>query len=334
MASVNLDNLKSVKEIGRPGMLFSAARVPGTSRLYCGGSDFKVCDIDLAQSKPDFKELGSHSSYVTGVALAGAMVVSGGYDGRLMWWDPEKRSLIRSVDAHAKWIRRVLATPDGRTIVSTADDMVCRLWDAASGKLIRELRGHQEKTPHHFPSMLHACAVSGDGKYVATGDKVGHVVVWEIASGRQLATMEAPVMYTWDPVQRRHSIGGLRALAFSPDGSLLAAGGIGKIGNIDHLDGKARVEVFDWRKGERVHEFPGDKFNGLVEHLQFHPQGDWLLAAGGSGDGFLMFFDLKNKKVLRQEKSNMHIHAVALNDTADTIYAAGHGKLMVWEMKA
>ena len=38
---------------------------------------------------------------------------------------------------------------------------------------------------------------------------------------------------------------------------MLAVGGIGKIGNIDHLEGKARVEVFDWQKGERTHEFPG-----------------------------------------------------------------------------
>jgi WD40 repeat protein len=335
MAAANPNNLKKVKEISRREALLAIARQPNSSRLFLGASDFKVYDLDLAQAKPEPRELGRHASYVTGLALAGKTLVSGGYDGRLIWWDVESRAQVRAVEAHKKWIRRVLATRDGKTIVSVADDMACRVWDAAGGKLLHELRGHKEKTPHHFPSMLHACTLSADGKYVATGDKVGHVVVWELASGKAVTTLEAPVMYTWDPVQRRHSIGGTRALAFSPDCKLLAVGGMGKVGNIDHLDGKARVEVFDWQRGERTHEFPGDKVKGLVEQLEFHPQGDWLLAAGGAGDGFLMFFDLKEKKkVLRQEKVPTHIHGIVLNEACDTVHAACHGRLVIFEMKA
>jgi WD40 repeat protein len=331
--AANPEKLKVARDIGRRDILLSIARVPNSSRLFLGCSDAKVYELDLTQTKSEPRELGSHTSYVTGVALAGKAVVSGSYDGRLIWWDVEKRTQIRAVEAHRKWIRRVRATRDGKVVASVADDMVCRLWDGESGKLLHELQGHQEKTPHHFPSMLYACALSADGRLVATGDKVGHIVLWEIASGKSIATLEAPAMYTWDPMQRRHSIGGIRSLAFSPDGKLLAVGGMGKVGNIDHLEGKARVEVFDWEKGQRTHEFPGDKFNGLVEHVEFHPQGEWLLGAGGAGDGFLMFFDLKAKKVLRQEKAAMHIHDIALNESADTIYAAGHGKLLVFDLK-
>lgn len=331
--AANIDKLKSVKDISRPSIVFSIARQPNSSRLFLGCSDFKVYDFDLTLPNPQPKELGAHASYVTSVALAGKFLVSGSYDGRLIWWDTGKNEQVRAVDAHSKWIRRVVATRDGKTIASVADDMVCRLWDVESGKQIRELRGHQEKTPHHYLSMLYACAISPDGKQIATGDKVGHVVIWELETGKQLTTLETPVMYTWDPTQRRHSIGGIRSLAFSPDGKLLAVGGMGKVGNIDHLEGKARVEVFDWQKGERTYEFPGEKFNGLVEHLEFHPQGDWLLGAGGAGDGFLMFFDLPQKKVLRQEKVAMHVHDLTINEAVDTIYVAGHNKISIFEMK-
>jgi WD40 repeat protein len=327
------EKLKLVRELSRSDILLSLARHRGTSRLFLGSSDAKVYDLDAAEEKPEGKPMEGHTSYVTGVAVAGAAVVSGGYDGRLIWWDLESRTELRSFTAHGRWIRAVAASPDQRRLASVADDMVCRLWDAASGERLLELRGHDPETPQHFPSMLFTCAFSPGGAALATADKLGRIIVWDSASGKRLAALEAPEMYTWDGKQRIHSIGGVRSLAFSPDGKLLAAGGIGQIGNIDHLGGKARVELFDWRKGERLQAFSSDKFNGLVSGLAFHPRGEWLLAGGGGENGFLAFLELEGFKPLREEKAPMHIHALALDEEAETIYAAGHCKLAVWEMK-
>jgi WD40 repeat protein len=326
--------LKKTKEISRKDILLSLARVPKSSRLFCGSSDFKVYDFDLAQEKAEPKALSGHESYVTGVAVSGKYVVSGSYDGKLIWWDQQAREKVRAVDAHARWIRDVVATPDGRIIVSVADDMVCRLWDATSGKPLRELRGHKDVTPHHFPSMLYVCAVSADSQLAATADRVGRIIVWEIESGQKLKELDAPVMYTWDPKQRRHAIGGIRSLAFSPDGKLLAAGGIGQIGNIDHLGGPSRLEVFEWQPGKRVVEYESDKFKGLIEHIQFAPGGDWLVAAGGDNGGFVQTFDVKGMKPIAQEKAPMHVHSLALDETAETLYTVGHGRLVTWELKA
>ena len=152
--------------------------------------------------------------------------------------------------------------------------------------------------------MLFAVAISSDGRRLATADKVGHIVIWDVESGRSLATLEAPELYTWDPVQRRHSIGGIRSLAFSLDGKTLAAGGSGKISNIDHLDGKAVVEIFDLETLERTHSFSSEKFKGLVENLSFHKGADWLLASGGGDkDGFLMFFNVAaGRRSLRRKR--------------------------------
>ena len=334
MSTPGPDTLRQVKDVSRPTATFAIALVPETERAFLGCQDFKVYEVDFAAAKPEPKELYAHESYVTGVAaaLGGRVVASGGYDGKLAWWDAEDRRVVRTADAHAKWIRKVIASPDGTLVASVADDMACKLWDAESGKLVRELRGHREKTPHNFTSMLYAVAFSADGKLLATGDKVGHVVVWDVETGKELAAVEAPVMYTWDPVQRLHSIGGIRSLAFSPDGRLLAVGGMGKVGNIDHLEGKSRVEVFDWEAGKRAVEFPGDKFNGLVNALRFAPDGSWLLGAGGAGEGFLQFYDVAAKKVLRQEKLPMHVHDVALSESGDAIYSVGHNRIVVHKL--
>ena len=72
--------------------LRAGAEAAARSRVFCGGSDFSVYEIDLDQAKPEPKELGRHDSYVTGLALAGTTLVSGGYDGRLIWWNVESRS--------------------------------------------------------------------------------------------------------------------------------------------------------------------------------------------------------------------------------------------------
>jgi len=326
------NHLKITKQIQRPGILFSIAHQPATTRVFTGASDFKVHDFDVMVDNPEPVEYVGHESYVTGVVLAGKYLVSGGYDGRLIWWNTETGEQVRAIQAHDKWIRAVQVTPDGRWVVSVADDMVGRVWNVENGTRLRELKGHAVRTPHHFPSMLYACTISADGRYAATGDRVGHNVIWDLHNGEQLSVIETPVMYTWDPKQRIHSIGGVRSLAFSVDAKLLAVGGIGTIGNIDHLDAFGRIEIFDWQKGERVFELVVDTRKGLVERMAFDPAGKWLVAAGGAHDGFIAFFDLADGKIIKHEKAPMHVHDFVLNSTADTIYAVGHGQLVVWSV--
>ena len=326
------EHLKISKEIKRSDILMSIARQPDSHQVFVGSSDGKIYDLDMMAEKPEPRTLIGHESYVTGLVHAGTQLVSAGYDRRLIWWDLASAQPTRSLEAHQRWIRQLILTPDQQQLVSVGDDMVCRIWDMATGKLVHELRGHAEKTPHHFPSMLYACAISPDGQYLATGDRVGHVVIWELATGKELATLETPIMYTWDPKARIHSIGGIRSLAFSSDASQLAVGGTGKINNIDHLEALARVEIFDWKKQERTHEFKGNEYKGLVEHLVFHPENQWLLAAGGDHNGFIKFFDLENNSIIKQAKAPMHVHEFTLNETYDTIYAAGHGKLVAWTL--
>lgn len=314
-----------------PGIAFCMSRVPGSQRIVYGSSDFNVYDVDLDQDKPEAAVYTGavHASYVTGLARTGPFAVTGSYDGNLVWWDIEQRKSVRSVAAHSKWIRKVVASPDGQVICSVADDMVCRIWDAYTGQLLHELHGHAPETPHHYPSMLYVCTISADSRLLATGDKVGHVVVWELQTGQQLSELEAPGLYTWDPRQRRHSIGGIRSLQFSPDNKLLAVGGIGQIGNIDHLGGKARIEIFEWESGKRLHEIESDKFKGLVERMEFASDGSWLCAAGGDHNGFVSFYEVTSGKPFIEEKAPMHVQDFEFNRSQDRLYLAGFQKL-VW----
>src|SRR4051794_4255032 len=97
-------NLRSVREIARRDILFAVARVPNSNTLIVASSDGKVHELNAGENSSPDRELANHGRYVTSVALAGNMVVSGGYDGRLIWWDRSAGQIVRTIDAHTRWI--------------------------------------------------------------------------------------------------------------------------------------------------------------------------------------------------------------------------------------
>ncbi len=202
-----------------------------------------------------------------------------------------------------------------------------------TGEFLASFSDHDSLTPHHYPSMLYAVAASPDGQWIATGDRVGHVAIWD-ARCSQSRGLETPVMYTWDPSARRHSTGGIRSLAFSPDSRLLAVGGVGKIGNIDHLDGPARLEIFDWSTGTRHLELEDNKKKGLIEQIVWSPDGKWILTVGGDNNGFVTVYDAESGELLHQDGQDGHIHAIAYNEDFTNIYAASHQRVTRWTMVA
>src|SRR5688500_17384051 len=135
--------LKLAKELGHQGIFLGLARVPNSSRLLLGAADGNVYDVDPLAEKPEFKALAGHGPFVTGVAIAGELLISGGYDCKLLWRKVDGGEIVHTAEnAHSRWIRKLAASPDGRLVASVADDMVCRMWEAVSGKLVHELKGH------------------------------------------------------------------------------------------------------------------------------------------------------------------------------------------------
>jgi WD40 repeat protein len=309
-------------------LCIAPADSPGVA--FLGMSDFAVHRIDLAADKPEAKPIGEarHGSYVTGIVRAGGTLISGGYDGALIWWDAAAGSVQRRIEgAHAKWIRRLALSPDGSRVASVADDMRTKLWDVATGQCVAEWGDYDAKTPHGYPSMLYTVTFSPDGRFLATGSKTGLILVREAGSGSIAARLEAPVMYTWDPKARNHSIGGIRSLAFSSDATLLAVGGMGKVGNIDHLEGASRIELFEWQAQSRRAEIEDTKYKGLVEALRFGPGDGWLVAAGGDNGGFVSVYAAIDGRLLAQEKVGNHVHDLALAADGASLVAVGHHQI-------
>ncbi|MBI1901580.1 MAG: hypothetical protein HYS13_10785 [Planctomycetia bacterium] len=359
--------LKSKAVFKHEGKYLSLAGDLPAGKLFAGSTDTAIHVIEPAAEKkePAAKWTG-HDNYVSALVLAprpgGAVLVSGGYDERLIWRKPDSGEIIRTIeDAHGGWIRDLAATPDGSLVVSCGDDMKVKIWDADEGSVVHTLEGHATRTPQDHVTALYALAVSPDGKHVASGDRVGEVRVWEVESGSLVTKFDVPVLYTYDPRQRKRSIGGIRSLCFSRDGSLLAVGGIGQIENVDGLAGPATVEVWNWRGPRKIATLGADGHKAMINALALDADAAWLIGAGGGGDNALLAFwkmepildkaaagseaasDSEKEKpeegkkkaeaplsAAHKYKFDGHVHRFLLNEAAGELYAAGHQKLEVW----
>ncbi|MCA9139240.1 MAG: hypothetical protein KDB00_20845 [Planctomycetales bacterium] len=316
-------------------ILFCVELSDDNSEAWVGSSDANVYCVDLTSESMARVPMGGdgHASYVTGVCRYGNVMITSGYDKHLVWWDTDSRESVRKIVAHNKWIRSVAFTPDGSRIISIADDMRVRVWEASTADLIGDVSDHAVMTQQNYPSMLYALDVSPDGELFATADRVGHIAVWETESLKKIQQFDAPKMYTWDPKQRRHSTGGIRSLAFSPDGKRLAAGGIGHVGNIDHLGGPSRIEIFDLESGSQVLEIEDNKKQGLVEQIAWQKDGEWILAVGGANNGFLSVFHAGDGKLIHQVDHPGHVHAMWHDEDFLNLHIAAHENMTHWTMR-
>ncbi len=115
--------------------------------------------------------------------------------------------------AHTSVVSSLAADAAGRYLVSGAYDKTARVWDLGDGRLLRVLRPPIGAGPE---GAVHAVAISPDGRIVAVGGGIGvgwrsiSLFLFDRASGRLLGRIGGLP-------------GGVVGLAFSPDGSRLAA---------------------------------------------------------------------------------------------------------------
>ena len=301
--------------------------------LRGAGMDGALHSVDLAAAKPAaVKRWPLHDNYVSSIAQNGMELISSGYDRNINWTDLKTGKRIRSAAAHDGWVRKLVTVPGGKRLVTVGDDMLVKVWEA-EGKPIASLAGHAKQVPEGYLSSLYALAVSPDGKYAASGDRAGFVRVWDLETSKPASEFRAIDFYTFDPVKRARAIGGVRGLAFSPDGSRLAVSGIGAVTNVDGFVGPCRIELWDWKAAKRL-GVGQDKHQSILNHVAFGPTGSWVIGAGGGdGGGGMMFWDSASNAAPHIARPKGHVHAFVLNASGSRLYAAGHGGFQVWQLR-
>ncbi len=278
-----------VKSLAHTSPLISCRFEPSGKFVFAGAEDNRVWRFELATGTKT--ELASHDSWVRslGFSTAGDVLVTGGYDGRLIWWPAlaEKPTPARTVEAHQGWIRALSVSADGQFVATAGNDKKVKIWQMSDGALVRELAGHE--------SHVYNVAFHPNGKDLVSGDLKSQYIHWDATTGEVKRKFAIASLHKYD-AGFLADIGGPHSMAFSRDGKLLACGGITEVTNAFAGVGNPAIVLWNWDEAkEVVTHLTKAKINGVAWGAIVHPEGFTIGATGGGGGGHLFFWKLDQK---------------------------------------
>jgi WD40 repeat protein len=198
---------------------------------------------------------------------------------------------------HTGWVYAAAFSPDSQYVLTGSLDQTARLWEAATGRVIRTFSGHA--------GGVVAVAFSPDGRYVLTGSSDRTARLWDAATGQQLRSF---VGHT----------AGLTRVAFSPDGSYVLTG-----------SGDNTARLWEAATGQPVRTFAGHA--SLVTAVAFSPDGHYVLT--GSLDKTARLWEVATGQEVRAFTGHAQgVNAVAFApDGASVLTGSSDDTAQLWD---
>jgi WD40 repeat protein len=225
------------------------------------------------------------------VALAwspdGAELVSASHDRTVCFWDAKTGKLLRRLTGHDGAVFALALSADGKRLATGGEDKTVRVWEAATGKLLWHAGAHKEP--------VYCLTFSPDGTRLAAGGGDARVRLWDAADGKELrqfiddADLPGPPAKPpkeGSPQATPVPTSNVYAVAFSPDGKTLAAGGMNKA-----------VRLWDVATGKKTRELATQP-PAMIHGLAFAPDGTRLASASVARGGFSHVWDVATGKAL------------------------------------
>ena len=224
--------------------------------------------------------------------------------GRIVLWDRTTGRPRATLQGHERGVAALAFAPDGKTLASSSADLTVRLWDVANGTARSEFATTE---------AVARLAFSPDGRTMALAGEDRTLILRDVAGGSERLRVEGfrgpicGIAYSPDG-QRIATVGGrnnrnspasevklfdantlellldlaghagaARSVAFAPDGTTLATGGM-----------DATVRLWDVASGQPRLVLGG--FPDCIRALEFAPDGR-TLAVAGRGDGVVALLD-------------------------------------------
>ena len=154
---------------------------------------------------------------------------------------------------------RVTFSPDGKLLATSGWNNIAILWDVDT-RTVRFTFKHED--------AVRAILFSPDGRHLATGSLDATTRLWDVETGKQFRSFAHPEYRRPLAFPSGHTEiyneGGIRCIAFSPDGKFLATGGLYQ----DH-----DVKLWDIEQGEQRWSIT---FEESAKSITFSPDGRYI----------------------------------------------------------
>jgi WD40 repeat protein len=256
----------------------------------------------------------------------------------------------KSLAAHGGSVTDLSISADGNRLLSASEDGSLRLWDLASGKLIRNFDGVQE--PVYFARFIR------QGTGILSSGNSGTVMEWDVQSGGLKRTFKNPPEFgTIESSQLLADASGQLFINNDLDGKIYIRNLVaqttqrietGTLSSEQALllmpDRKGvlsstadgQLMMWDARSGKIIGRFPGPESWQSLEPIRLlaaDRQGQWLVS--GNWSGTVSVWNLAQGSVVRTIVGHKKaISAIDLNATADYVASGSSDRLIkVWNLK-
>ncbi|HWG41350.1 MAG TPA: WD40 repeat domain-containing protein [Gemmataceae bacterium] len=218
-----------------------------TLAWICCEQSVRLLDAATGQERLSF---ASHYGGVNSIAYSpdGRLIATASDDCTIRLWNADTSKPKDMLRGHGRRVNALAYSPDGKCLASASSDGTAILWDMETRKMRFRCEGHG--------NQVRAVAFSPDGKTLVIGGYNSIIQSWDVRTGKELRTIE----------QEEHT----NALAFSPDGALLAGGSVS-------------LHLYDARTARLLRNV---KTEPTITSLAFSPDGR-TLACGGDSETIL-----------------------------------------------
>jgi WD40 repeat protein len=201
---------------------------------------------------------------------------------------------------HTSWISSISVTPDGKYLITGADDTQIKIWSLAAGKEIKTLSGH-------FAQGVKT-EVTPDGSKLVSCGFDGQIIVWDIASGQILRT-------------------------FKEDGWIVGLSVTRDSKNVIISTIRNRTIMYDIETGKQIQTFPTTAYVPILSKVT----PDNMYFAMVSKDSVITIFDIntgKTVKTLKKHDKQATVNAIFFAPNEKTLYSCDtSGNVYAWDTK-